>query len=290
MFRKTPLVQRSPEEDELQRQANLEFNRTGLPDQLKVGIESLSGIDLSDVRVHANSEKPAQLNALAYTQGTDIHVGPGQEPSLPHEAWHVVQQKQGRVKPTIQTKGVSINDDEDFEHEADVMGAKAAAYQAITPIESDPTPSVSGAGSRHLVVQRERDKAHETNTLNMIYDALKENMPDNEDENTREGEVSQIAYVHFGNTAKEEYFATDIEGQIRDSDYLTPQGMGEKPGHNQQTQEEWERAIRGTTYTEGGNYFWIRNTEYEQEGGKPDERIILNLKSQHDAAAIIAHI
>ncbi len=32
-----------------------QVNRTGLPDQLKAGIESLSGIDMSDVRVHANS-------------------------------------------------------------------------------------------------------------------------------------------------------------------------------------------------------------------------------------------
>ncbi|MEM7041075.1 MAG: DUF4157 domain-containing protein [Bacteroidota bacterium] len=36
--------------------------------------------------------------AHAYDQGTDIHIGPGQEKHLPHEAWHVVQQKQGRVR------------------------------------------------------------------------------------------------------------------------------------------------------------------------------------------------
>ncbi len=53
-------------------------NRTGMPDRLKAGIESLSGVDMSDVRVHANSDKPAQLNALAYAQGSDIHLGPGQ--------------------------------------------------------------------------------------------------------------------------------------------------------------------------------------------------------------------
>ena len=70
-------------------------NRTGLPDRLKFGVESLSGISIDDVRVHYNSSKPAQLNALAYAQGTDIHVAPGQERHLPHEAWHVIQQKQG---------------------------------------------------------------------------------------------------------------------------------------------------------------------------------------------------
>ncbi len=80
------------------------------------------------MKVHYNSDKPAQLNAHAYAQGTDIHVAPGQEQHLPHEAWHVVQQKQGRVQPTMQMKaGVPVNDNVGLESEADVMGAKAIA-------------------------------------------------------------------------------------------------------------------------------------------------------------------
>ena len=101
-------------------------NQTGLPDQLKSGIENLSGYAMDDVKVHYNSSKPAQLNALAYAQGTNIHLGPGQEKHLPHEAWHVVQQKQGRVKPTVQLRSnMKINDDAGLEREADEMGAKA---------------------------------------------------------------------------------------------------------------------------------------------------------------------
>ena len=101
-------------------------NKTGLPDDLKTGIETLSGISMDDVKVHYNSSKPAELQALAYTQGTDIHVGPGQEKHLPHEAWHIVQQKQKRVNPTEQMKGkININDDAGLEKEADLMGAKA---------------------------------------------------------------------------------------------------------------------------------------------------------------------
>ena len=101
-------------------------NNTGLPDNLKTGMENLSGMSLDDVKVHRNSDKPAQLQAHAYAQGTDIHLAPGQEKHLPHEAWHVVQQKQGRVKPTMQMKGkVNVNDDAGLEKEADVMGAKA---------------------------------------------------------------------------------------------------------------------------------------------------------------------
>lgn len=112
-------------------------NNTGLPDNLKTGIESLSGMSMDHVKVHYNSDKPAQLQAHAYAQGSEIHVAPGQERHLPHEAWHVVQQAQGRVKPTMQMKGeVEVNDDAGLEHEADVMGAKALSdNQNITPAQ-----------------------------------------------------------------------------------------------------------------------------------------------------------
>jgi len=97
-------------------------NNTGLPDNLKSGIENLSGYNMDDVKVHYNSNKPAQLQAHAYAQGTDIHIAPGQENHLAHEAWHVVQQKQGRVKPTMQMKGkINVNDDVGLEKEADLM-------------------------------------------------------------------------------------------------------------------------------------------------------------------------
>ena len=112
-------------------------NKTGLPDNLKSGMENLSGYSMDDVKVHRNSAKPAQLQAHAYAQGTDIHLGPGQEKHLPHELGHVVQQKQGRVKPTTQLKGkVNINDDAGLEKEADVLGAKALQFKGsgvITP-------------------------------------------------------------------------------------------------------------------------------------------------------------
>ena len=106
-------------------------NNTGLPDILKARIENISGISLDDVKVHYNSSRPAQFRAFAYTQGTDIHVAPGQEKHLPHEAWHVIQQKQGRVKPTGLLRGVGINNDERLEHEADVMGEKLLLHAPL---------------------------------------------------------------------------------------------------------------------------------------------------------------
>lgn len=120
-------------------------NNTGLPTQLKSGIENLSGFSLDDVQVHRNSDKPAQLQAHAYAQGTDIHLGPGQEKHLPHEAWHVVQQKQGRVQPTTQLKAFNINDDAGLEKEADVMGAKAMQMKVFQPENDLATSSGSSA-------------------------------------------------------------------------------------------------------------------------------------------------
>ncbi len=124
----------------------LKENKTGLPNDLKAGMEALSGYSMDDVSVHYNSLKPAQLNAYAYAQGTDIHLAPGQQEHLPHEAWHVVQQKQGRVSATMQLNGgVSVNDDKGLEKEADRMGEKAlfnTTQHEIKPLQQQVIESV----------------------------------------------------------------------------------------------------------------------------------------------------
>lgn len=116
-----------PKLSPVQRRAS---NATGMPDGLKQGVEGLSGLSLDNVRVHYNSSKPAQMQALAYAQGTDIHLGPGQQQHLPHEAWHVVQQMEGRVPVLRQLAGQPLNDDPGLEGEADRMGQAAARFKA----------------------------------------------------------------------------------------------------------------------------------------------------------------
>ncbi len=100
-------------------------NRTGLPDALKPGVEVLSGMSMDDVQVHHNAARPAQLQAHAFAQGSDIDVVPVQDGHAPHEAWHVVQQAQGRVRPTVQSGGAARHDDEGLESEADQRGPEA---------------------------------------------------------------------------------------------------------------------------------------------------------------------
>lgn len=106
-----------------------EKDKTGIPAQMKAKFERSSGFSFDDVRVHYNSEKPAQLHAHAYTQGSDVYVAPGQEKHLPHELGHVVQQKSNAVKPTGEIGGMPLNDDKSMESGADKLAEKAESAE-----------------------------------------------------------------------------------------------------------------------------------------------------------------
>ena len=100
--------------------------------QVKANVSALTGTDVTDAKVHYNSNKPAQLQAEATAQGDQVHLASGKERHLGHELTHVAQQKQGRVKPTIQANnGMGINNDPKLEKEADDIGAKAHSNQPI---------------------------------------------------------------------------------------------------------------------------------------------------------------
>jgi hypothetical protein len=97
-----------------------------LPKELRVTIEQLSGFDMSDVRVYYDSTLPEKFDARAFAYGTYIYLGPGAYETLPHEVWHVVQQKQGRVSPDSATiKHEPLNNQPELEFEADIMGGYA---------------------------------------------------------------------------------------------------------------------------------------------------------------------
>jgi hypothetical protein len=113
----------------------------GIPDRLGAAIQA-PGFDLSGVAVHRGSAEPARIDALAYAAGDEIHLGPGQGHHLAHEAWHLVRQRQGRVRPTMRMAGAGINDDPGLEREADIMGQKAANLQPNRMALS--TPRVTG--------------------------------------------------------------------------------------------------------------------------------------------------
>lgn len=116
-------------------------DQIGLPDALKAGVETLSGVSMDNVRVHHNAPRPAQLHAHAFAQGSDMHLAPGHGEHLPHEAWHVVQQAQGRVQPTLQMAGsVVIHHDDGLERHADEMGQQALEIASPPVGEAPSTP------------------------------------------------------------------------------------------------------------------------------------------------------
>jgi hypothetical protein len=125
----------------------------GLPGGLKAGIEAASGLSMDGVRVHYGSPEPARLNAHAFARGADIHLAPGQERHLAHEAWHVVQQAEGRVRPTIAVGGTAVNDDSALEREAEVQGEASAKRGASSVVASAPRPPAQ-LRSTHGCVQR----------------------------------------------------------------------------------------------------------------------------------------
>ncbi len=90
-----------------------------LPNYLREKFEHKSGLPLDDVQIHYNSDKPAEIGALAYTKGTDIFIGSGQEKHLEHEVGHVIQQKMGSVQPNCTIAGQEVNIDPVLEAEAD---------------------------------------------------------------------------------------------------------------------------------------------------------------------------
>jgi hypothetical protein len=114
-----------------------------MPKQLRAGIEGLSGVSMAGVKVHRDSPAPAQVGAQAFADGNEIHLAPGQDRHLPHEAWHVVQQAKGRVRPTTKLHGAMINNDPSLEAEADKMGARAAAGAVSSEVRVAATPVAS---------------------------------------------------------------------------------------------------------------------------------------------------
>ena len=133
-------------EDEASTPALTSLAPGGLPMQLKLGIEQLAGVSMEGVTVRYNSDVPAQYQALAFAEGDVIYLAPGQEKLLPHEAWHVAQQRLGKVKPTTRVAGKPVNTDPALEAEADTMGALAMQVAISSTSEAAPASPVRGEG------------------------------------------------------------------------------------------------------------------------------------------------
>jgi hypothetical protein len=147
--------------------ASVDVTKTG--DRLPAAVTDRAtpelGHDFSQVRVHADDESARtalDLNAAAYTRGTDIVFGPGQYGTstesgrrlLAHELAHVAQQAQGPT-PAIQKQGlppvqgqVTLTFDLNGKVDVTVSGPEN------TPVVSKPTIGIrrDAQGNYHILV------------------------------------------------------------------------------------------------------------------------------------------
>ncbi len=147
------------------------------------------GVDFKQVNIHKNSDKANELNAHAFTQGTDIHFAKGEYDDkspqglslLGHELTHVVQQSQGKVQPTTQMKDLHVNDDSSLEAEADQMGEKVAnnvhpTIQQKTTLSPIAMPVVQGAFTHRAKDLKAKgfkpSKYSKNSSLNTLLEAI----------------------------------------------------------------------------------------------------------------------
>lgn len=127
--------------------------QTGLPKATRPRLEHAFGMDLSSVRVHADSPAAAAMGAEAFARGSEIHFAPGRHDAsggdphlLAHEVAHLAQQAEGRVAPTVQAHGAALNEAPHLEVEADRMADDALAGRAA---RTGPRLAPVGGGVAH---------------------------------------------------------------------------------------------------------------------------------------------
>jgi hypothetical protein len=123
-------------------------------------MERALGADFRDVRVHLDDARARAMNAEAYTVGTDIVLGSGNQDlrssagqhTLAHELTHVVQQRSGPVAGTSFGGGVSVSDPSDsFERAAEDAADRAMGGAPVGP--AAPAPAGGGSSGGGVSVQ-----------------------------------------------------------------------------------------------------------------------------------------
>lgn len=152
----TPLMQKKAKE-----QTELFKNS---PAQLKS--DNKAKVAEMGIDVTYNSSEPAKVGAHAFAQGNSIHIASGQEKHLAHEVGHVIQQAEGRVKPTKVVNNVPINDNPSLEKEATVIGKKVLQQKTI---DFNVSNNRETAVQKKPVLQKEGEDDDNFNSLKQAW-------------------------------------------------------------------------------------------------------------------------
>ncbi len=212
--------------------------------QIKENVSQLMGTDVSDAKVHYNSSKPAQLQAEATAQGTEVHLAPGKEQYLGHELTHVAQQKQGRVQANVQANnGVGMNNDAKLEKEADDVGAEASkgTVNSSKEVSNGTSASLSAAPVQRYVVYGRGDQ---------------HNHMSEEDYNTTM--MNQQDANPYNDGMKAKY---DKQTERFDSAYKKQEAKGKISDRNKKRKEGWRHPQRKTLYVSNDGKMAVENVE-----------------------------
>ncbi len=131
-----------------------------LPDEVQARASNIFSTNFDSVNILENSQMAQKMGAQAFTQGNNVHFAPGKyNPKskegmelIGHELAHIVQQRNGKVKPTGVENGNAVNTDKGLEKEADEMGKKVAS--------GDPLKRAAGGRNdkpQNEVIQKKED-------------------------------------------------------------------------------------------------------------------------------------
>lgn len=258
-------------------------NATGIPDRMKRQFESSSGFSFDDVRVHYNSGLPAAVNAYAYTQGSRVYVGPGQERHLWHELGHVVQQKQGIVRPTGTIKGVLVNTDAGLERGADALARRARGEAAAQKGEAAVREGMSGSRA----AQREGE-GHEEQLAEMMdqiredrvqslrdpsrFPLLEAALQDFDDYRQLMMKYKEI----YWDDVKQAYRKVTLEAAVTRGFRMKLKGIDDYIGQNSSYIEEL-RGYADVFRPEGRLMKYNQNAEYTKRSGDYGQQIHLKI-------------
>jgi hypothetical protein len=154
---------------------------------------------------------------------------------LPHEAWHVVQQREGRVPVTGSMGGTPVNTNPALETEADQMGAKAAQIKADAgnggvSLKGTPSEAAQMKTEVKLFTQSVRWEGVENGALEKLNKAMNEARRVKDDE-ARESKVDEVAenYDTAIKGGKEAVVGNKMEAVLDWTDPLT----GSSPDEDQ---------------------------------------------------------
>lgn len=224
--RQTPQSQHSGPTDyrEFPQQSAAYDGGKALEETMRARMERQFGLPMDDVRVHRNSPKPAQFEAGAYTYGSQIYLGPGEEALLPHELTHVVQQKLGQVHPTGREHGLAINHDPVLEHCADTGTVVPTVGSSIGPVVQ------CGITCSACLDEEDKKEPKEPKTKEEVFQwAMIENVKDRSGHGQCHGYTSAYLrnlsdYLKRRRNVTQSQGSGEEEGEFQDEDLLNDIG------------------------------------------------------------------